>query len=317
MQPLKDLLKRNDAVRGVLGTRTYHAMRQRPVLLLSPRRPSYAFTQFLRAPTQFEALVGPVLDCLRKDDEKKPITITVIGSSIGCEPYSIASVIARRRPDVEFRIHAFDNNPEMVERTRRAQYTAEEVWTHAGVTRDFVAATFTVDHGRYTVRPELVDRVQVSLGDILDAGITAAAGRSDIVFAQNLLFNLRPQVARRAFPNICSLLNARSVLFIDGMDLGMRQRLTRRAGLLPLLYEIGAIHEEARRERGSWHGRYWGLEPFSDSRKGWARRYGTIFVKGTAVPKEHVPSIDDSTRPTRPTHPPPKSRTGRRLPQRA
>ena len=311
-QPLKDLLKRSDTVRRILDTRAYYMLRQRLVLLTSPRLPQSVFTQFLRVPTQFEALVGPVLAFLLGDDEQKPLTISVIGSSIGSEPYTIASVLARGRPDLEFHIHAFDNNPEMVERTRRAQYTADEIWTHPGVTRDFVAGTFSEDDGRYTVRKNLVARVQVSLGNILDPTTLVAACRSDIVFVQNLLFNFKPRVARRAFANVLALLNSRAVLFIDGMDLGMRQRLTRRAGLTPLLYEIGAIHDEAKVVRGSWHGCYWSLEPFSDSRREWARRYGTIFLKGQAAPSAHSASSD--TRAQRPSGP---TRPEGRQPQRA
>ena len=275
----KRVLKRNEKVRKVLGTRAYHSMRQRPVLFLSPRRPTYTFTQFLRSPTQFETLVGPVLDFLLVGASIRPLEVAVIGSSIGAEPYTIASVMLQRRPDVPFHIRAYDNNPAMVARTRRARYSAKEVWTHEGMTDEFVAATFAVRDGFYEVRKEITDRVDVGIADVCDRDFVTAAGTYDIVFAQNLLFNLRPRVARRAFGQICALLAARAALFIDGMDLGMRQRLSRREGLVPLTDNIREIHLEACRERGTWHGSYWGLEPFTDSVEDWERRYGTIFLK--------------------------------------
>jgi hypothetical protein len=75
-------------------------------------------------------------------------------------------------------------------------------------------------------------------------------------------------------------MQSRAALFVDGMDLGLRRKLTRIHGLEPLDYRIEEIHNEARRERGTaWPYEYWGLEPFSKSKRDWKRRYATIFLR--------------------------------------
>jgi hypothetical protein len=106
-------------------------------------------------------------------------------------------------------------------------------------------------------------------------------GVADIVFAQNFLFHLKPSMSAKAFNNIATLLDRRAAFFIDGMDIGLRSRLTRKNNLVPLEYRIEEIHNEARRVRASgWPYQYWGLEPFTSTRKDWQRRYSTIFLRG-------------------------------------
>ncbi len=281
----RDRLKRSPAVGRILRTRAYQSLRHGLVLRSSERNPQQTFTQFIRLPTQYEALAGPVLDFLLGEEEGRPLTITVIGSANGAEPFSIASVLLGRRPDVPFRVRAYDNNAEMVDRARRGLYTPKEVRAHDGVTDSFISRTFRVAEGFLRIRDEVAALVEISSGDILDPAFPARVGTSDIVFAQNLLLNYRPKVARQVFRNVVALLNPRAALFLDGMDLGMRERLTRRHRLTPLQVWIREIHEEARKIRGdAWSWCYWGLEPFDGRRRGWTRRYATIFVKEEASP---------------------------------
>ena len=83
---------------------------------------------------------------------------------------------------------------------------------------------------------------------------------------------------KKAFYNICSLLNNRAVLFVDGMDLDLREKLSRKMNLHPLQYKIEAIHKEAQNARAiGWPYNYWGLEPFNASRGDWQRKYATIY----------------------------------------
>jgi hypothetical protein len=82
------------------------------------------------------------------------------------------------------------------------------------------------------------------------------------------------------FDTVTRLMKPRSVLFVDGMDVDMRERRTRRLGLVPLDYRIERIHDEAsivRGDRYPWQGA--GLEPLSTERADWKRRYATIFVR--------------------------------------
>lgn len=245
------------------------------------RRRHYTFTQFSRLPTQLDALTGPVLDFL---GARETLRIIVMGCSTGAEPYTISSILEQRRPDLMLEIEAFDIDREPLEIARRGTYEAETVFANPLVTESFAATTFDRDGERMTVKPDIAARVSFHLKDAAELRLRADLAPADIVFAQNLMCNLRRPLAARVFDNAVALMKPRAALFVDGMDVDMRQRRSRRFGLVPLDYEIEQIHREAatvRGERYPWEAA--GLEPFSDSRRDWKRRYATIFLNGIAV----------------------------------
>lgn len=246
------------------------------------RRQNFPFTRFLRLPTQFAALAGPVREALAPAGDSRPLEIVVLGCSIGAEPYSIASVLTARCPRLQFRIRASDLDPASIAHARLGRYAAEGVFATATISPQFVRETFdALDGGRsYVVKPEIARRVTFEIADVTDPDLPGRFGNADIVYLQNLLINLPSRIARTAFRNACRLLAPRAALFVDGMPVGLRQRLTRAAGLVPLDYQIETIHEEARLLHGAaWPWHYWGLEPFDNSRRNWRTRYATIFLR--------------------------------------
>ena len=249
------------------------------VTLLTAKRQNYVFTHFLRLPAQFDALTGPVLDHLGVRGAR-PLRIALFGCSSGAEPYTIASILAARRPDVAFEIRAFDIEPAMLEKARAAEYTRDEVFSNKLLPGPFVAATFDARGDAYRVKPTLASRVVCAPGNALEADALVEPGSCDLVFAQNFLFHLKPADAEEAFRRMARLLAPRSALLVDGMDLGLRTRLTLELGLRPLEDRIEEIHEEARVERGgSWPLVYWGLEPLRKRHRDWQRRYATVFLR--------------------------------------
>lgn len=274
-------LKRVPWIREFVGGNQWASTRHRLVLHLGPRK-NEVFTRFLRVPTQYEALTGPVLDFLAPAVADRPLTILDVGCSTGAEPYSIASMLRRRRPEVDFSIAAYDFNPEMIAKAKRGWYHREEIHCAEPPPPDFIAATFEQRDRGYAVKSELARHVSFDVGDLFDPQWIARAGQADIVCAQNVLINFTRPQARRAFANLCQLLRPRAVLFIDGMDLDIRQQMTRDYGLIPLEFRVREIHEDARVIRGSgWPWHYWGLEPFAEGRD-W-RRYATVFLHERAL----------------------------------
>jgi len=247
-------------------------------LRLAPRN-NHLFTQFCRLPTQMEILAGPVLDLLRigsRDD----LRIVVFGCSIGAEPYSIASIVRTRRPDVRVSIECFDIDADVIARARVGRYSREEL-TGAHVTPDFIDRTFDTTGDGFTVKPEIAAGVSFAVGDVLDETLIDSLRGADVVVAQNFLYHLPRPVARSAFANLFALLKPRSALLVDGADLDMRTRLTDEAGLEPCVTELEKIHAESRITRGYvWPRVYWSLEPFDSRRPDAVRRYATIFLSG-------------------------------------
>lgn len=250
------------------------------IALTIEERANSTFTGFLRLPTQFEALGGPVVNLLARQRPESPLRIVVMGCSNGAEAYTIASILVARAPRIEFGVDAFDINDAIIEKARSACYRADEVLNNKVLTPEFIQSTFDVDQGDYRVKKEIAARVKFHVADVLSPDLATRVGRCDILFAQNFLFHLNRADAGRAFENLCSLLNPRAALFVDGMDLGLRQKRTRVRRLVPLEFRIEEIHNEARRARAAgWPNHYWGLEPFMTFARNWQRRYATIYLK--------------------------------------
>jgi chemotaxis methyl-accepting protein methylase len=241
------------------------------------------FTRFMRVPTQFEALTEVVLPHLfatRRHGE--PLRFVVIGCSNGAETFSIASVLSSTFTDLPFAIDGYDISQSMIDHAKSGRFTRDQVITSDALPDHFVATTFDRIDDAYVVKPAIAHRVSFGVADLFDAAVMQRIGSADVVFAQNVLINFRRPQAREAFPLVTRLLKPHAVLFIDGMDIDLREELTRAAGLLPLDYKIREIHEDARTIRGAaWPWQYWGLEPFAE-RRGWRERYATIFLTRSA-----------------------------------
>ena len=101
------LAKKFPLISALIKTNAWKRFRHKITLRTSPRQNCH-FTSFLRMPTQFEALSGPVLDFLFKESTVNPIRVTIIGCSTGAEAFTIASVLRSRHPELAFSISAYD-----------------------------------------------------------------------------------------------------------------------------------------------------------------------------------------------------------------
>jgi len=271
-------VKRLPGISALINTTAWQILRFKIALLTSRRRNCH-FTSFLRMPTQFEALSGPVLDFLFKDGGMKALKVTVMGCSIGAEAYSIASVLRSSHPDLAFTVHAYDIDKGCIDKARSARYTTEEVLNNEMLPSDFISSTFDREDGHYVIKGEIRERVQFDLADVLDLNLKEQVGTSDIVYAQHFLIHLEREQARKGIENICGLLNPRAALFISGTVLDMLVKLTRKNNLIPCDYNVEEIHKEAGVYGRGWPYIYFGCEPFMTVRKDWQRRYATIFFR--------------------------------------
>ncbi len=273
------LLRAIPGVAAFLGTERGRAMRHWLALRTS-RRVHYTFTRFHRSPAQFDALLGPVLDGLVGPARTGSLRVVVIGCSIGAEPYTISSMLLHHCPHLDVTIHGYDVLDAVLDRARLAVYTSGEVLGSPYATPAFIAHTFEREGDDYRVRPDVARRVTFARLDALDPRMPDRVGTADLVYAQNVLMNLTRAQARRAFPGLIRLLRPRSALFIDGVDLDLRVKFTRAAGLTPLDYRVRDIHDEALEVRGGrYPGDYSGLPPYRDGPDA-VRRFATIFLNG-------------------------------------
>ena len=255
----------------------WRRLRHRMSLLVGPRTNSH-FTGFLRLPTQFEALVGPVVNELVRR-RGGALRICILGCSNGAEAYTVSSLLRRHHPDLAFSIRGYDIDPACVDQARTARYAHDEIFNNKIITPEFVDYTFQRDGESYVVKPHIAERAIFDTADVLSPGLAREIGEQDIVFAQNFLFHLKPAQARIALENISRLTCSGSALFLDGVDLNLRRGFVHKKGYAPLDFQIEQIHNEARRARAvGWPYEYWGLEPFLTTRRDWKTRYATIVL---------------------------------------
>ena len=275
---IRESIKRIPGVKPLIKRNPYRILRFKITLLLS-RRQNRTITRFLRMPTQFEALSGPVLDFLLKNGTMDELKVIVMGCSIGAEPYSVASILRKSHPDLVFNVYAYDIDQKCIEKAKSARYRPEEVLNNELITSDFVHNTFDKVDGDYVIKNDIKKHVHFDVGDVLDKNLTGQIGASDIVFAQHVLIHLKPKQAVKGFRNICRLLNPKAALFISGMELNRLVKLTRENDLIPCEYKVEEIYKERGVLGKGWPYSYWGNEPFRMVRKDWQRRYSTIFLK--------------------------------------
>ncbi|WP_346838370.1 CheR family methyltransferase [Microbulbifer sp. SAOS-129_SWC] len=248
------------------------------VVKTTPRK-NRVYTQFYRFPHQYQALVERVIPELERSG-KKSIRIVVFACCSGAEPISLSYILKKHFPQLRYEILAFDIVEDVIERARDPVYSHETVYQGPFVTQAFVEDTFDKVGDEYRVKPEIMQPIKFAVGNMLDLDFIASLGKADLVFAQNVLFHLPAADARRAFSYLNTLLTPESVLFINGMDMDMRVKMTKKFSLSPIDYLIEEIHNDARVDRGSgWAGAYWGRKPFSRRSREWMREHCTIYSK--------------------------------------
>jgi chemotaxis protein methyltransferase CheR len=272
----------------------YGRCRQRALKRTCGRDDAHLYTTFYRSPGQLEALTGPVLSALVPGvvgaaGGAGEVRILVFASSTGAEAYTIASELMARAPGLRFRVRASDLHPHMVETARRATYARDDVHRGARVPDDFVARTFDVVDGAYVVKGAIRERVTFEQSDLTASDLSEVHPPADLVFAQNVLFHMPEGVARRVFASLVRLAKPGAFLFVDGMELHLREELIRLHRLTPLEYRVRDIHDHGRTHTPTdWWNYYWGAEPYFLLALNKAGRYATIFRTPPAPPRPGV-----------------------------
>ncbi len=213
---------------GVL-LRSRAKARHRACIASAEHSDSHTYTSFYRSPPQLAALTGPVIDHVTAAGPTE-VSILVLAGSNGAEAYTIASELIARRPDLSFSITASDLHEETVAKAVAATYTLDEITQDQDVPAEFIERTFDRAGDAYTVKEHIRSHVTFTQADLLDPALHEQFDQADIVIAQNVLFHMPTELARRAFANIIGFLKPHAVLLIEGMDLDMRVELTRPPG---------------------------------------------------------------------------------------
>lgn len=292
-RPRRGLLRRlSGSTRRFCGRRLfcdvlmypYAQLAHRRVLRSSRRTQSHTYTSFYRSPRQAKALTSHVVPFIGGGTLPRALSINIVACSTGAEAYTVASELMAAFPDLDFSIHASDLHEETVARAKAARYTSVEVFLDDDIPDEFLDRTFDRAGEYLIVKPEIREKVSFTHADLLDPSLATQFEPADIVFAQNVFFHLEPADAVTAFDNALGLLKDRSALFIDGMELDMKELLTVKEGLVPLAYKCREIYSYARAHApAKWWRYYYGAEPYPMFPRGRQRRYSTIFLRDTGL----------------------------------
>jgi SAM-dependent methyltransferase len=264
-------------VRDLYPVRSYGAWLH-TLVCLRARRQQYFGTFFLRN--------RPALELMRRISQEKALgstlRIAVMACSIGAEVYSILWTIRSARPDLKIVLCAVDISKEILNFAEKGVY-GSDVSELVGssiferLTGDERREIFDWDGDQAKVKSWLREGITWRLGDAADPELIRDLGYQDIVVASNFLCHMAPADAERCLRNIGNLVNRQGHIFVSGIDLAVRTKVTLNLGWEPVEELIEEIHDGDRSVRADWPWEWWGLEPFSRRRPDWKARYAAAF----------------------------------------
>jgi SAM-dependent methyltransferase len=213
------------------------------------------------------------------------VSIAVLGCSLGAEVYSLSWTLQAKHPELLPRITGVDISDEALAMAREGVYSVgvsefaqEPIFTLA--TERELRGMFDDEGTRLRVKPRLRQGIEWRLGDARDPAIVEELGRQDLVVANDFLCHMEPTEAESCLRNIARLVAPGGYLVVSGIDLDVRAKVARALGWTPVSVRLEEIHDGDRTLRLSWPWRYWGLEPFDETRPDRLIRYASAFRLG-------------------------------------
>jgi len=233
-------------------------------------------TKFFRNLQQLAALEGPLSNLTQAGS----LSVLVAGCSYGCEAYSLGGFLALRFPRLNWRIDAVDISRDALEVAEAARYTSEHGLglSENDVANQIEARLFDRSGDTWTVAPDVRERVSFAHGDVLSEEFQKFKNY-DLVLGQNFMIHMNDASSEIALAALVAAARPGGALFLGGMDLDTKTVLVARHKLVPLDWNIAAIHDADDMRRTAWPWYYWSLEPINRRRRDYLARYSTIFRK--------------------------------------
>ncbi len=256
-------------------------------------------TFFLRNRPELELLVR----LLDRINQGSTLSVAVLGCSKGAEVYSISYTIRSMRPNLKVKLQALDISKEILEFAEAGAYSLGYDGSEAPdsghlvqdesvvrntlrdqpssvferMTAGEMAAMFDRVGGQVKVKPQFRDGIGWRVADAADPRLVGALGLQDIVVANRFLCHMNPAQAEACLRNLARLVRPGGYLFVSGVDLEVRSKVAEELGWRPVTEKIREIHDGDISLRRDWPLRYWGLEPFDQTRSDWETRYASVF----------------------------------------
>ena len=241
------------------------------------------------------------------------VAIAVLACSKGAEVYSILWSIRTSRPDLKVTLQAVDISQEIIDFAKEGAYSLKgpaslKAQDHLAMTEEEKLIWITCrDQGpdqslsiferldksemdamfdrvgdQVKVKSWLKEGITWRLGDASAPELIHALGTQDVVVANRFLCHMEPAAAERCLRNIAGLVKPGGYVFVSGVDLDVRTKVTKEMDWKPVPDLIREIHEGDFSLAMGWPLEWWGLEPFSKDHPDWRIRYASVFQVGEA-----------------------------------
>ncbi len=167
-------------------------------------------SEFFRNPDIFQVLERQVLPSLL--EQRGRLKVWSAACSNGCEPYSLAIILAELSPLETHRIEATDIDRKILEVAKRAVYDAGSL---KNVSPARLQRYFEPEGNGYRLKETLKQRVDFRYHDLL----TQAYGKGyDLIVCRNVTIYFTADVQRRMYRQFYEALNPGGVLFIGATE---------------------------------------------------------------------------------------------------
>ena len=167
-------------------------------------------TYFFREGVHFELLSNLLPQLVKLN---RPIQICSAAASTGCEAYSIAMLLdyyAKKGPDFDFMVDAFDVNAEAVKTAIDARYTSNTLRSDGSVWKYILDLYLVPENNGYAVTQNIRKKVRFFLHNIM-RGLDR---QYDIIFFRNALIYFSPGNRLTVLNNLAEALFDNGFLFL-------------------------------------------------------------------------------------------------------
>ena len=208
--------------------------------------------------------------------------IAVLGCSNGAEVYSILWSIRSARPDLDVVVRAADISNDILEIAKEGVYSLQanrlvDAEIFERLTKEETREMFDAEDGYLRIKSWIKKGICFQVADAGDPRLAHLMGRQDLVVANKFLCHMAPPDAERCLRNLATLPKPGGYLFVSGVDLDIRTKVALDLGWVPVQQLIEEIHNGDNSVRNDWPWKWWGLEPFSRTRRDWKIRYASAF----------------------------------------
>lgn len=175
-------------------------------------------TYFFREPAHFDILTHRLIPQFVRN--KKPIKIVCAGCSTGEEPFSIAIKLRQHFKDAfqpdQFSIVGIDIDHNAIRKAKEGVYRGQ---SFRNLDPDTKSLYFDdLDGNRRLIKDELKKSVAFEVGNLVHTPYPPIMEGADIIFYRNVSIYFDPNIQKRIFENLSTILNDHGYLFVSSTE---------------------------------------------------------------------------------------------------